>query len=115
MCKRVLIVDDDVESREMLSEIFKGEGYPVVGLAETGLEAVQLFSEPEDRAEVVIMDYAMPGMNGIEAAREILEIAPDTNVVMVSGNCGIKQEALASGISSFFAKPFPIGRLFQAL
>ncbi|MFH1465664.1 MAG: response regulator transcription factor [Pseudomonadota bacterium] len=83
MSYRVLLADDHRLMREGLKTLLAGESdLQVVGEAEDGRSAVNLTLEL--RPDVVIMDVAMPGMNGIEATRQILHDAPGTKVIALS-------------------------------
>lgn len=79
---RVLIADDHAVMREGLEALLAGAGIEVAGTARDGREAVLAASRL--RPDVVIMDLSMPGMNGIEATREIRARSPAAQVVVLS-------------------------------
>ncbi|HET7478589.1 MAG TPA: response regulator transcription factor [Rubrobacteraceae bacterium] len=80
---RVLIADDHALFRYGLKAMLRSEpGFEVAGEAETGEKAVDLTREL--KPDVVLMDIQMPGINGIEATRRILESDPDTGIVVVT-------------------------------
>lgn len=80
---RVLIADDHALFRYGLKAMLRSEqDFEVAGEAETGEEAVKLAAEL--KPHVVLMDIQMPGINGIEATRRILESNPDIGVVVVT-------------------------------
>lgn len=80
---RVLIVDDHpVIRRGLASLLGAAPGIDVIGAAANGEEAVTWVAE--SRPDVVLMDVSMPGMSGMEAARRVLEVEPDTRVVMLT-------------------------------
>ncbi len=80
---RVLLVDDHSLVRMGFRRVIEDEpDLVVVGEAGDGAEAVRLVKEVRPR--VVVMDSAMPGMNGLEATERILKIAPETAVLMLS-------------------------------
>ena len=79
----VLIVDDHPLVRRGLLSLLNGaEGINVVGAAADGEEAVAEVTA--SRPDVVLMDVSMPGMNGMEAARRVLQAVPETRVVMLT-------------------------------
>jgi two-component system chemotaxis response regulator CheY len=116
MPKRVLIVDDALFMRRMIRDILEGSGrYEVVGEAATGLEAVTFFQET--CPDVVTLDVVMPGMDGIEACRQILRADPGATVVICSalGQESMVLEAIAAGARDFIVKPFAPERVLSVL
>lgn len=80
---RVVVVDDHTVFRQGLAALLRAESSTVVvGEAGTGAEAIAAVDEAEP--DVVLMDVQMPGMNGIEATRRVLEAHPETRVVMLT-------------------------------
>ncbi|MBM2838754.1 MAG: transcriptional regulatory protein, partial [Deltaproteobacteria bacterium] len=65
---KILVVDDDLHVRMMLEAILESEGYSVV-LAQSGPEALAMMKE--EQPSLVLLDYMMPGMNGLDVLREI--------------------------------------------
>ncbi len=79
----VLIVDDQEPFRRAARVVLgHTDGFDLVGEAQSGEEAVTMVGEL--RPELVLMDINMPGINGIEATRRIVDANPDTTVVLVS-------------------------------
>lgn len=82
MCS-ILIVDDNAVMRRLVrSHIEANSEWDVCGEAENGLIAIERVKEL--RPDLVILDFQMPVMNGLEAAREIARLAPDTAIVMLT-------------------------------
>jgi two-component system, NarL family, response regulator NreC len=79
---RILLADDHNVLRDGLRLLLERQGFEVVGEAADGREAVSLAEEC--RPDVAIIDIAMPGLNGIEATRRILESSERTGVVILS-------------------------------
>jgi two-component system chemotaxis response regulator CheY len=115
VAKRVLIVDDAAFMRMMIRDILLKNGYQVVGEAENGLKAINLFHEL--RPDLVTMDITMPEMDGITAVKEIKKIDPAARVIMCSamGQQMMVMEAIQSGARDFIVKPFQQERVLQAL
>lgn len=81
--KSILIVDDNAPVRSAVRSVLERSGKcTVCGEAADGLEAVQIAREKHPR--LVVMDLAMPGMNGLEAACEIKRMQPDALIVVFS-------------------------------
>src|SRR5471030_450607 len=79
----VLLAEDHAIVRQGLRLLVEADGdIKIVGEAKTGREAVQLTRE--HRPEIVVMDIAMPLLNGLEATRQILKVFPATKVLILS-------------------------------
>jgi len=79
---RVLLVEDDEDNRELMSEVLAAAGYRVVSVS-SGAEGLRTLAEHS--IDVVVTDVGMPGMGGLEVARAAKEIAPTVPVVVVTG------------------------------
>ena len=77
---RVLVVDDDDPLREALVELLQQKGFVVVGQASNGPEAVTLAQQSSP--DVVLIDFRMPGMDGLEATSLIKASSPVTQAIM---------------------------------
>jgi DNA-binding NarL/FixJ family response regulator len=80
MPRRILIADDSPLCRKTLQDLLQASGWEVCGQAENGLEAVRMAVELSP--DVVILDLAMPSMDGLTAARRISESLPTIPIVM---------------------------------
>lgn len=106
MSTRFMIVDDTKFMRSMLTDILVKQEFEVVGEADNGAKAIQLYKELQP--DVVFMDISMPEMDGIEAMRQIRDINPKAVVIICSG---ISQQYLISdamkmGADGYVMKPF---------
>ncbi|MGB9792626.1 MAG: response regulator [Thermacetogeniaceae bacterium] len=112
---KVLVVDDAAFMRMMLKDILAKNGYEVVGEAENGLQAVELYKEL--KPDVVTMDITMPEMDGIAALKAIKKLDPNAKVVICSamGQQAMVMEAIQSGALDFVVKPFQRERVLQAM
>lgn len=115
MSTKVLIADDAAFMRMMIKNIVTKAGYEVVGEAENGKQAVDLYFENEP--DLVTMDITMPEMDGIEAVKAIMTKAPQAKIVMCSamGQQSMVMEAIQAGAKDFIVKPFQPDRIMQAL
>ncbi|HTT68696.1 MAG TPA: response regulator [Gemmatimonadales bacterium] len=115
MGHRVLVCDDAIFMRTMISDILSGAGYEVVGEAETGLQAIERYRELNP--DLVTMDIVMPDMGGIDAVREIVKQDPNAKILMCSamGQQALVVEAIQAGAKDFVVKPFQPSRVLEAV
>ena len=111
----VSIVDDAAFMRISIKNMLTKNGYEVVGEAENGLIAVQMYQELQP--DIVTMDITMPEMTGLDALKEITKIDPQSKVVMVSamGQEAMVRDAIVSGAKGFIVKPFKEDGIIAAL
>lgn len=110
MTIKVLIVEDDTTLQSLYIQLFSIENFKVVGVADNGKEGFDLYQDGID-PDIVIMDYRMPVMNGLDAAKLILDYDPDANIIFASADDSIKDEALRLGARKFIDKPFNIDEI----
>jgi two-component system chemotaxis response regulator CheY len=112
---RVLVCDDAIFMRTMITDILSGAGYEVVGEAETGLQAIERYRELTP--DLVTMDIVMPDMGGIDAVREIVKQDPNAKILMCSamGQQALVVEAIQAGAKDFVVKPFQPSRVLEAV
>ena len=102
---RVMLVDDHPVMRRGLQDVLEDSGgFEVVGLAADGEEAVRMADET--RPDVIVMDVWMPKKDGVEACRDILDLLPDTKVLMPTASTedDAVVEAIAAGAAGFVQK-----------
>jgi DNA-binding NarL/FixJ family response regulator len=113
---RVLLVDDHVVMRQALRMLLEAQAeLEVVADVENGREAVAAVEKLNP--DVVLMDVVMPGLNGLEATRQIRRTNPSTRVVMLSGFVDEDQllESLRSGASGYIVKRSDVSELVLAI
>jgi two-component system, cell cycle sensor histidine kinase and response regulator CckA len=112
----ILVADDDEGIRRMNRAALERFGYKVL-LACDGAEAVKLFRERPNEIAVVLLDWAMPVMNGDEALLRILEIDPCARVLMSSGyaETGTLRKGGEALIAGFVQKPYTTTQIIDRL
>lgn len=110
MKTRILLVDDEVEFIANLSDRLKLRDYDVT-LAYRGEEAIETVKKY--LYDVVILDVSMPGIDGIDALKEIKAIRPLTEVIMLTGHATVEAaiEGMKRGAFDFLMKPAEIEEL----
>jgi two-component system, chemotaxis family, chemotaxis protein CheY len=115
---RVLVVDDALFMRRMLSDILKKEGIEVCGEAENGKDAIDKYQQL--KPDLVTMDIVMPKIeeiDGIGAVKEIIKADAQAKIIMVSamGQHSLVVEAIQAGAKDFVTKPFQPSRVIEAV
>ena len=115
MSHTVLVCDDAIFMRTMISDILTQAGFEVIGEAENGVQAVERYDQL--KPDLVTMDIVMPDMGGIEAVREICQKDPEARVLMCSamGQQALVVEAIQAGAKDFVVKPFQPSRVLEAV
>jgi len=113
--KSVLIVDDAMFIRLCLKAMLAKNGFHVIGEAENGAVAVEKYKALNP--DIVTMDITMPGIDGIEALRQIRKINANAKVVMVSamGQEDMIKKAIMAGAKNFIIKPFKEDSVIKVL
>ena len=112
---RILIVDDHPITRDALAALLGQQGFSVVGEAAEGEEAVELTRRL--RPQIVLLDLSMPGLGGLEALPRLREVAPETEVVVLTAS-GTEENLLAAirgGAAGYLLKSEPPERIAQFL
>lgn len=113
----ILVVEDELAVRVLVSNLLQRCGYTVLA-AESGVAAMKVWQEHQDRIQLLLTDIIMPdGMNGYELSRQLQAARPGLKVVYTSGYSGEvvgKSLNLADGVN-FLQKPYPPQKLLQIL
>lgn len=116
--KKIMIVDDALFMRQMLSRILAAEGYGICAEAGCAKEAVEKYQQV--KPDLVTMDIVMPlleELDGIGAVREICKRDPGARIVICSvmGQQALVMEAIRAGAKDFVVKPVQPDRLLRAV
>ena len=112
---RILVVDDAMFMRVMVSQIIETLGHEIVGEAKNGREALEKYQELTP--DLVIMDITMPEVDGIEGVRLIRKEYPDARIIICSamGQQEMVVKAIQAGAKDFIVKPFQPDRVKDAI
>ena len=110
--RSVLVVEDESDIRELLTEYFRARGYEVVGAADGRAALLAVEREPE-RFSLVITDLHLPGADGLAVLRAVREASPGTHVVIVTGFASLDSaiQAVRLGAYDYLTKPFSLGQI----
>jgi DNA-binding NtrC family response regulator len=114
MRKKILIVDDEIDLFGFLKDSLEDYGYNVVTV-ETGENAVKLAEK--DFFDIILMDYNLPGINGLEAFRRIKKISPLSIVIMMTAAApeSALNEAIMEGTYAIMHKPFKVEGMMEKI
>jgi CheY-like chemotaxis protein len=103
----ILIVDDNPGIRKEIRQRLESAGLAVCGEAADGIEAIE--KAPALRPDLVILDAAMPRLNGIDAAGRLKQLQPDLPIVLHTFHADlIRSQTLPAGVSEIVAKGEPL-------
>ncbi len=112
--RRILIVDDDTSIVGLLQQFFESTGYHVE-FALHGGDALTLIQH--DPPDVVLLDIAMPGLDGVQVLQRILALEAAPPVIIVTGHeeGALSVQTRAMGAFDYITKPFDLSRLSRAV
>ena len=104
MTARVMIVDDTEHVRNMLAEMLELDGFEVVGRAGSGYEAID--EANGSGPDVIVMDYRMPDMDGLSAARLIRQNRPSQAIILYTAymDAALEEQAKQAGVALVVGK-----------
>ena len=112
---KILVVDDDQASRDLLCEVLEANGYAPLAVAD-GLAAKEILSrDPEYR--LVIADFQMPLESGLELSRKLRQQNSQHEIILMSSfmSAAEKRAAKALGVHALLDKPFQLTELLQTV
>jgi len=110
-----LVVDDSKYAREGIGKFLKRLGHTVIAEAEDGYGAIDAFKESQ--ADIVTLDFEMPHMRGIDAAKAILALDPKAKIIIITSIVNKKDIISASnfGVKNVLIKPITLEKLKNAI
>jgi CheY-like chemotaxis protein len=110
---KILLAEDNPENQKVFALIIKSLGYSL-DIANDGVEALEKIKQ--EKYDLVLMDVSMPRMDGIEAAKHIMnENLLPPKIIIMTGHAIDKSESVNSGIDLFLQKPFTVAELKKAI
>lgn len=103
-CRKILVVDDEPDIRNSVADILNEFGYE----ADTAADGAEALAKIRSQSyDVALLDFKMPGMNGLALYHEMRRICPETSAILVSAYTGdgVAEEAINSGIRRVISKP----------
>ncbi len=110
---KVLIVEDDVDALGFFELLFSEAGYIVWGACTSGERAVELCENAESAPDVVVLDYRLPGMDGVEVAKRLMEMDSSIEIILCTADDSARESAEAVGIYRFKTKPVENANLLK--
>lgn len=113
MCK-ILIAEDDPLIRNLFKEILKKKGYDIIEAGD-GEEALIVYDNLQKKPDIIIVDFRMPKINGLELTQEILARDPNSNIIMVTGDPAMNQEILSNSGVIYKEKPVNLDEFLREI
>lgn len=114
MAEKVLLVDDEQEFLEIMSERMKDRGMDVstAGTAEQALSLIE-----KETFDAIVMDFQMPGMDGISALKAMKNLKPELQIILLTGYATVEKtvEAMKVGATDFVEKPADLEKLSEKI
>ena len=105
---KVLIVDDQSEARALVRNMLVGFGINQIYESDDGRQALSFIDTAFDFVDLIICDWNMPNMTGVELLRQLRTVDPEVPFLMVTGRGDMDSvvEAKSSGVTGYIIKPF---------
>ena len=110
----IFIVDDEQDVVFLIERILTLSGHTIVAKAFNGRQAVDIYKKFKSYPDIVILDYKMPLLNGLEVAEILLKINLNCKIIFISADLGIKETILLRGLM-FLEKPFRLDDLINTI
>lgn len=114
---KVLIVEDNPQASKLLKKVLGGLGVHQAFCSADGREAQQFLDACDDMVDLIICDWEMPNMTGIELLRQVRRVYPNMPFIMVTGNADLDSVKAAAryGVSGYIKKPYAPQQIADSL
>lgn len=113
--KKVLLLDDDLDLQELIRDYFKPRGYEILchSSAEQGVTEIIRNASSDEPINLVITDFRLPNMNGIELIEQLKRVAPQIPIILITAHSSLDLaiEAIEKGAYDFVVKPLQFPQL----
>jgi two-component system, cell cycle sensor histidine kinase and response regulator CckA len=114
--RRWMVVDDNEEASSIMRQMLLKAGITQLECFNSSRDALAAFEATPESYDMVITDFQMPEMDGIELSRRLFQLAPKIKILLVTGSNAISNEAAGhEGFCGLLQKPFPLTALQSAL
>lgn len=111
---RIALVDDSVPLRATLRQLLEEEGFVIVGEAGNGADGLALIEA--ESPDAVVLDLAMPGLDGLQTIPKLRELTPEVKIVVLSlAGRSLQADALLAGAHAYFGKGEPMQHVVLGL
>lgn len=109
----ILVVDDEAFAQKLATTVLRQIGVKTVVAAKSGQEALKILSEPHQKFDLVISDWNMPEMTGLNLLKKVREMWPEMPFIMLTGKAtgDFVLAAKDNGVNGYIAKPFAPAQL----
>jgi len=111
---KILLVEDDSQTRHLLKEVFTRKGYEIIEAVD-GEDAINIFKKLQEKPDIIILDFRLPKLNGLEVSKEILAINPLSKILIVTGDPKINHTELLNYGIRFKRKPVEMFELLKEI
>ncbi len=110
---KLLVVEDQSEARAMMRNMLSEIGITQVFESADGREALSFLDSAFDFVDIILCDWNMPGLNGVELLRQLRSVDPDIPFLMITGRGDMESvvEAKTSGVTGYIRKPYSAKQL----
>ncbi|MHA1211546.1 MAG: response regulator [Candidatus Heimdallarchaeota archaeon] len=113
MCK-IMIAEDDPKIRSLFKQILLSKGYDTV-VATDGEQAVRIYDSLKEKPDIIIVDFRMPKLNGLEVTKEILQRDPTMSILMITGDPQVNHNTCVKNGIRYKSKPVRMDEFLQEI
>ena len=109
------LVDDQRVLLNLFQDMLSLNGHKVVGIAHNGQECIDQITALKRLPDIIVLDYRMPLLNGIETIKELLKLDPGLKIIVLSADSSAESQSLQAGAVKFLQKPVSFDTLLSEI